>query len=254
MCARSASSPGSTTCSSAFIRRVVRAISSASRRTESSSAATSSRLSSTRFESLGDRHRFGRSSLRGCSRGWSAPARPPPSRSPRSELRRRCGFARQLYVALAASAAEAAVPALRPRSRRRGSGRHRPRRGRARPSTPGPTPRDAGTRAPGRSAAPSAGRAPVRRARSAPAGRASSLRVALTCSITKPQALSVGRSRSASPSSLVDSPINVDEGHHGHRGGRDTITERRWLRRVGPGGSTLGEASVRRHDEHGHRS
>ena len=82
----------------------------------------------------------------------------------------------------------------------------------------------------------------------------SSLRVALTCSFTKPQALSVGRSRSASPSSLVDLPINVDEGHHGHRGGRDTITERRWLRRVGPGGSTLGEASGRRHDEHGHRS
>ena len=36
-----------TTCSSAFIRRVVRAISSASRRTESSSAATSSSRSST---------------------------------------------------------------------------------------------------------------------------------------------------------------------------------------------------------------
>ena len=47
MCARSVSSAGSTTCSRAFIRRVVRAISSASRRIDSSSAATSSSFSST---------------------------------------------------------------------------------------------------------------------------------------------------------------------------------------------------------------
>jgi hypothetical protein len=47
MRARSASSRGTTMCSSAFIRRVVRAISSASRRTESSSTASSSSLSST---------------------------------------------------------------------------------------------------------------------------------------------------------------------------------------------------------------